>query len=133
MIVEAGLDLAVTQWLASLGIRFTPPFVTLAIRDRGNIIAAAVFNDYQGTNINMSVVFARRIALTRGNLRALFTYPFVTLGVNRLSVRTSATNMPVRKQIRRLGFRPEGKHPQYYGSTAAISYGMLRADCKWLR
>jgi hypothetical protein len=133
MIVEAGLDQPVTQWLGSLGIHFTPPFVTLAIRENGNIIAAAVFNNYQGTNIDMSVVFGRRIALTRGNLRALFTYPFVTLGVNRLSVRTMASNMSVRKQIRRLGFAPEGKHPQFYGQTAAISYGMLRADCKWLR
>lgn len=132
MIVETGHDDKVKDWLASAGITLVPPFVTFAILEDGKIIAAAIYNNYQASNIDLSVVFARRIALTRGNLKALFQYPFKQLGVNRISVRTRASNMSVRKQIRRLGFVPEGKHPQFYGAEQAVSYGMLRSQCKWL-
>lgn len=132
MIVEAGHDAKVSEWLSGLGVNLCPPFVTLAMMEDGKIIAAAVFNNYQDSNIDMSVVFSRRIALTRGNLRALFSYPFKQLGLSRVSVRTRASNMVVRKQIRRLGFQPEGKKPQFYGNEAAIEYGLLRSQCKWI-
>lgn len=132
MIVEAGHDAEVSEWLSALGISLCPPFVTLAIIENDKVIAAAIFNNFQDSNIDMSVVFSRRIALTRGNLRALFSYPFKQLGLNRVSVRTRASNMAVRKQIRRLGFQPEGKKPQFFGREAAIEYGLLRSQCKWL-
>lgn len=132
MIVEAGHDKEVADWLKSFGVSFVPPFSTLAMIKDGKVIACAVFNNYQDSNIDMSVVFGRRIALTRGNLRALFQYPFKQLGVNRISVRTRSNNMSVRKQIRRLGFEPEGKQPQFYGSEDAMLYGMVRSACKWL-
>lgn len=132
MRVEAGHDAKVSDWLEGFGVSFCPPFVTLAILEDDKVIAAAIFNNFQDSNIDMSVVFSRRIALTRGNLRALFSYPFKQLGLNRISVRTRASNMVVRKQIRRLGFQPEGKKPQFYGKEAAIEYGLLRSQCKWL-
>lgn len=132
MIVEAGRDKEVAQWLGEIGVPITPPYVTLAIVEKGKIIAAALFNNYQDSNIDLSVVFARPIALTRGNLRALFSYPFKQLGCERVSVRTRANNLKVRKQIRRLGFEPEGKHPRFYGNEAAMSYGMTRSQCRWL-
>lgn len=132
MIVEVGRDEKVADWLKGIGANFSPPFVTMCMVENDQIVAAAVFNNYQNSNIDLSVVFAKRIALTRGNLRALFQYPFKQLGVNRVSVRTRASNLGVRKQIRRLGFTPEGKHPNWYGDEAAFSYGMLRSDCKWL-
>jgi RimJ/RimL family protein N-acetyltransferase len=130
--VEAGKDKEVAEWLASIGIALTPPFVTLAMVEGGKVIAAALFNNYQDSNIDLSVVFARPVALTRGNLRALFSYPFKQLKVERVSVRTRANNMKVRQQIRRLGFAPEGKHPRFYGNEAAMSYGMTRSQCRWL-
>jgi hypothetical protein len=132
VIVEAGRDKEVAEWLGSIGLPITPPFVTLAIVEDGKVIAAALFNNFQESNIDMSVVFGRRIALTRGNLRALFSYPFKQLGLNRVSVRTRADNMAVRKQIRRLGFEPEGKKPFFYGSVSAMEYGMTRSQCRWL-
>jgi RimJ/RimL family protein N-acetyltransferase len=132
VIVEAGHDAKVSEWLSALGVKLCPPFVTLAMIEDGQIIAAAVFNNYQDSNIDMSVVFGRRIALTRGNLRALFSYPFKQIKVERVSVRTRASNLHVRKQIRRLGFKPEGKHLNFFGNEAAFSYGMLRSECKWL-
>ena len=132
MIVEAGHDAKVAEWLKCVGIHLCPPFVTLAMVENGKIIAAAVFNNYQDSNIDMSVVFSRRIALTRGNLRALFSYPFEQAKVRRISVRTRASNLNVRKQIRRLGFKPEGKQTQFFGNEDAMLYGMTRSDCKWL-
>lgn len=132
MIVEAGRDKEVAEWLRCVGVNICPPYVTLAIMEDGNVIAAAVFNNYQDSNIDLSVVFSRPIALTRGNLRALFSYPFKQLGMKRVSVRTRASDLKVRKKIRRLGFTPEGKHANWFGDEAAFSYGMLRSDCKWL-
>jgi len=132
VIVEAGHDAQVAAWLQSIGIHLCPPFVTLAILENRLVIAAAVFNNYQDSNIDLSVVFARPIALTRGHLRALFSYPFEQAKVSRISVRTRASNLRVRKQIRRLGFKPEGKQPLFYGNEDAMLYGMTRSDCKWL-
>lgn len=132
MIVEVGKDDLVAGWLKGIGVNLSPPFTTMCFLENERVVAAAIFNNFQDSNIDLSVIFAKRIALTRGNLRALFSYPFKQLKVERVSVRTRASNLDVRKQIRRLGFKPEGKHPRFYGSEPAFSYGMLRADCKWL-
>jgi len=131
VIVEAGRDNEAAQWLKARGVSIVPPYVTLVLMDGEKIRAVALFNNYQASNIDLSIV-ADGAEFQRKHVRALFTYPFKTLKVNRISVRTSADNIKVRKLIRRLGFEPEGKSLKFYGQSAAMNYGMLRENCKWL-
>jgi hypothetical protein len=132
VIIEAGRDQEASVWLAARGIDVVPPYVTLALSDGDAIRAVALYNNYQQDNIDLSVVTSGPVPLTRAHLRAIFDYPFNQLRVNRVSVRTSAASSEVRKHIRRLGFKPEGKHPKFFGPIAAMSYGMTRENCKWL-
>lgn len=101
-------------------------------RDTGLAEGAYVFNDRDADNIELSVYFGCVIPVTRNIIRTVFAYPFLQLGVGRVTARTRAGNLDVRKKIRRLGFKPEGRLRQYFPDDDAMLYGMLRDECRWI-
>lgn len=130
--IEPGHDESVAVLAKDFGITLCRPFTTLAFIEDGNLIGAAVFNGYNGSNIDLSVFSVRPLPYRRGHFRVLFDYPFNQLGVRRVTARTKAKNKKTRKQIRRLGFKPEGKQGKYYPDDDAMVYGLTRRECKWL-
>ena len=72
------------------------------------VIAAVVYDEYNGQNIFMHVA-ARpgRRWMTRQFLHTAFHYPFVQLGVQRITGWVEASNLDARKFDEHLGFRHE--------------------------
>lgn len=103
------------------------------VRD-GELIGGAVFHNWQGHDIQVSIAFDDPRWMRRRILRRLFAYPFVTLGCTRLTALTAADAGHVRRLLEGLGFTLEGRHPRGLGpDTDAVSYGLLSDDCRWLR
>lgn len=130
-----GEDVAVADWVGDrLGVLIVPPYTALGVIDaRGALRGGAVFNDYNGSNIEVTI--AGPGAMQRGVLRAGFHYVFAQLGCERVSAKTRRSNAVMRKMLPRLGFRWEGLARRYYGPARgddACLYGMLKADCKLL-
>ena len=119
-----------------LGTVFSGPYVALGfLDDTGTVRGGAIFNNYNGSNIEVTV-YAPKMA-ARGLIRAVLHYAFVQLKCNRLSARTRKNNKLAQKSLLRMGFVSEAKLPLYYGpnkNDAAILYRMDRETAlkRWL-
>lgn len=134
IVLQPGIP-GVDELLGRHGAALGPLDAGLGIWDHGEaqVIGAAIFNNYDFASMELTVIFDRPIALTRGMLNAVFSYPFIQLDRARLTARTRANNAQVRRKIRRLGFKPEGRLRRYFGDDDAMIYGMLKDECKWIQ
>lgn len=126
----------VVEWVASRIRGFGPvdeKCQGIGFASSGRIVAGAVFNNYTGHDIQLSFAADHPSWATRGNIRAVFDYPFNQLGCARVTTVTSKANKRARKLNEGIGFKIEGVHPRGWdGKQTAISYGLLRENCKWL-
>lgn len=100
---------------------------------KNEIIAAAVFHNYRGHDIQIGFCADSPRWAQRGVIRAVFHYPFVQLGCLRLTSIPAETNIRARKLNEGLGFKIEGYHPNAYApGVAAITYGMQKDECRWI-
>ena len=113
------------------------PAVGAAVLKDGNLVAAAVFNNFHvltnGSWCEISVVIGDKTILSRRILRQAFEYPFRQLGVTRLKAECSALNRECRKLLDRLGFKQEGiSRRAHDGSTDSVMWSMLPEECFWI-
>lgn len=96
--------------------------------DAGEPLAAVVFNDYNGSNIELTFAAER---ITRAVLRWIANYAFVDAGCRRVTVRAKRRNKPSLRLIMRTGFKFEGVAKRYYSDDDAVIYSMFKEHCKW--
>lgn len=99
----------------------------------GEMIAGVIYEGYTGHNIWMHVASKPGVHwLTRAFLRAVFSYPFVQLGVDRVSGYVDASNAAARRFDEHLGFQPEAtlKGAARDGGDV-ILYVMWKKDCRY--
>lgn len=115
---------------------FTGPYEAIGfVDDENRLRGGVVFNNYNGSNIEISV-YAPKMA-ARGLIRAVLHYVFVQLRCNRLTARTRKNNKLAQRSLARLGFTFEAALPLYYGpekNDTAILYRMERnvAMNRWI-
>jgi RimJ/RimL family protein N-acetyltransferase len=136
--IEAGrillfADAFVGNWMShKFGHQFLPPFTTMGFLD-GNrqLVGGVIFNQYHEGDIEISIYAPGR--LRRGHIVAICRYVFETLKCNRISARTRASSLDVRRNLDRAGFVQEGTLRRYYeDGENAVLYGMTKEDCRWL-
>jgi hypothetical protein len=131
-----GCDEMVGAWVGEkIGTKIMPPYVAIgATSDGVDLCAGAVFNDYTGSNLEITL--AADHGLTRGNIRAAMHYAFVQIGVVRLSAKTKRSNKIVQRMLPRMGFKFEGVSARYFGpnkSDDAMRFVLFSEDArKWL-
>ena len=124
---------AVARWAGErLGCSFIPPFTAIGILNRfGQRVGAAIFNDYADRNIELTVygpgAFQRNVCIWMAR------YCFIQNNCRRVTTRTAASNLYVRKLLEHHGWVKEGTLREWYSDDDAIIYGLLRDDCKFLR
>lgn len=102
------------------------------------LIGGVVYHNFMplpyGSIIEASFAFDDPRWASRTTLRTLFAYPFVQLGCVRMTVIVAKKNERSRSVVSKLGFKQEGSHPGAFdGRQTAISYGMAKDACKWLK
>lgn len=114
------------------GGRFEPHAPALGVVRDGVLIGGVVFSQFRGFDIDVSLAFDDPRWTRRRVLARLFRYPFVQLGCRRITAVVPDLER-MRKLMRGIGWTLEGRHPLAIdGERAALSYGMLREDCRWL-
>lgn len=99
----------------------------------GQLVVVCLFNCFTRWECNMHVVSnGSRRWCSRGFLAAAFAYPFIQLGVQRVTALVPAKNTDALVLDLRLGFVPEGVKRSAYGDDDLVVLGMLRGNCKWL-
>lgn len=94
-------------------------------------LCAVAFNNYSGASIEMTII-AEPGGITRGVLRYLAHYVFVTSGCRRLTVRTKKRNKPAQKMAVRFGFTYESVAKHDFRDDDAVVFRMLKAECRFL-
>ena len=131
-----GRDKEIAEWVSRRAPHADGGFekyVAIGIEENGEIIAGCVYNDYRGYAMHVSIASTTPRWATRGNLYALFAYPFLQLNVKRLTAYTGLSMASVRTFLVRLGFVQEGVIREGFVDDDCVVYGMLRGECRWLR
>ena len=127
-------DDRVAAWASKrMGVEITPPYTSFGlVGSDGLLRGAMIFNCFNEGSAEVSIYAPR--AVSRGSLRAAASYLFQTNGCNRVTARTRASSLRVRRFIEKVGFQQEGVLRAYYkDGEDAILYGLLRSECRWLQ
>ena len=95
--------------------------------------AVVVYNAKDEANINMSIASTNPKFCNRAMLKVAFAFPFVQLGLGRVTAVARDNNTDSIKFLERVGFILEGKMRRYYeNGNSALVYGLTRSECIWL-
>ena len=109
-------------------------FTSIGIVNNGTLVGGAVYHDYHGYMVDISLATTDKRWCTRKVLRSLFAYPFKQLGVTRLGVTCSKKNKDIRRLMDKLGFKLEGcARMAFDGKNDAMVYSMINTECRWLK
>lgn len=104
----------------------------------GKLIAAVIYNNFtcqlDGSffDAEMSVYSIDKSWATRQYLKAVFSYPFTQLKLERVHTACSAQDEGAIMFNKKVGFKPEGYHRgAWILGGDMISFGMLKGECKW--
>lgn len=125
-------DEFIGSWLeARLGVTIIPPYTSFGFIGADGLLAGAViFNGLNEGNVEVSIYAPK--AVSRRVLRVAADYAFQTLGCNRVTARTRASSLRVRRFIEKVGFQQEGVLRAYYqDGEDAILYGLTKSDNRW--
>jgi len=110
------------------------PSTALGVVRNGVLLGGFIYYRYTEFDVHLGAAFDRPGWALRETLRALFGYPFIQLGCTRMTAITGRRNKKARKGLVDLGFTLEGVHKRGLdGHEDAITYGMLKENCKWLK
>lgn len=127
---------AVIKWVSeniSYCTGFSPNAVGIGLEENGVLKCGVVYDNYSGEDIHMSIAAETPKWCSRGNLRMFFDYPFNQLNCARVTAMTAKGNKRTRRMCEGLGFTHEGTHKKAFsGGQTAISYGLIKEDCKWI-
>lgn len=98
----------------------------------GEIQGAVVYTNASPRNIVTSIVL--EAPLTRRFLYSVFWYPFVQLGVHRLTATVEEWNTKSLLFCKHVGFRVEGRLREAASDGGdVIMMGLLKKDCRFLK
>lgn len=136
-----GADKEVSEWAAAQFKQpkdYFDPCTAIGIVEKDKIIAAVIYNNQKESQgvpfmLEMTIASVDKRWATRHNLNALFSYPFTQLNLRRVNTQCDSTDEGLIMFNKRLGFVEEGRHRSAFPSGVdAISFGMMKEDCKWL-
>jgi RimJ/RimL family protein N-acetyltransferase len=112
------------------------PFASIGVEDKsGNLIAGALYNNYQGFDMNFTLATSSPRWAQRGVIAAFLAYPFNQRGCTRLTMVIGTDNPRAMKLPLWLGFKIEGIAKRFYdGVRDAYIIGLMREDAgKWIK
>jgi len=104
--------------------------VTIGYERSGVLAGGIVYTQHSHPNIIMAAVL--EAPLTRRFLRALFYYPFLQLGCERITVLIDDNNLKSRRLVEHVGWKLEGRLRRARPGGDVLLYGLLREECRWL-
>lgn len=124
------------RWAAhKIGVNGFGPGARAIAQMRGNEFAGVVvYDDATPWNCQMHVASdGTRRWLNRGFLFRTFAYPFIQLGLGRVTLLIRRSNHSSLSFASHLGFAIEcGRIARLFGNEDGVMLRMLREDCRWI-
>lgn len=110
-------------------------YVAIGVVENGGLIAGVIYNEYRPpVDIRESFASISPTWATKYTLKHLFAYPFIHLGVRRMSSVVDVANVASVDLTERLGFKREGViRKAMDNGNDAIMFGMLKEECPWIK
>jgi RimJ/RimL family protein N-acetyltransferase len=100
----------------------------------GEMLGVAIYHNFRQNDVEITFVTATPRWATSGNISAILHYPFIQLGVQRMTAITAKANKKARKLLTGLGFVLEGTHPYAHAGKTACTYGLYSETAqKWIK
>lgn len=127
-------DTLLTWAQERIGVTFRPDATTIGLEKDGALVAVVVYDGFSETDCNMHIASdGTRAWMNKALLLSAFAYPFVQLGLLRVTGLVPAHNAAALAFDEHLGFVREGYHPKAGpGGSDLISLGMLRDTCRFI-
>lgn len=125
----------VTRRIPGMEDRTFQQAVALGVIRRGILVGGVIYHNYRQPDhdIELSAAFSTPAWCRRETIRALFAYPFIQLGCQRITMLIRRSNKHARRFTERLGLKLEGvARRAYAGKEDIFVFGMLRDECRWL-
>lgn len=115
-------------------LNYSPSAAGIGLKQKGQLIAGVVYDDFNGSNIWMHVAAVPgRRWMTRGYLYTCFAYPFVQLECKRITGWVEASNIQSRRFCNHLGFTAEAiLQSAARDGGDVIMYVMHREKCRFI-
>lgn len=110
----------------------TDNFTAIGLVDDDKLLAGVVYSDFNGSNITAGIAGDGRRWLTPEFLWFMFFYPFVQLGVKRITACVEQTNVVSQQFVTKLGFSLEFRMERAGRTGDLLVYRMFREDCRYL-
>lgn len=108
-------------------------FEAIGLERDGRPIAATIYNHFADSNIVMSfAAIPGKRWLTRAYLSAIFRYPFVQLGVRRVTGFVALKNTDSLRFAKHLGAKTEGLMRHALPDDDLVVLGILKHECRWI-
>jgi RimJ/RimL family protein N-acetyltransferase len=112
---------------------FRPDARAIGLERDGEIVAVTVFDNFSSADCYIHIASdGTKRWMNRGFLAACFAFPFVQLGLRRVTGLVAAKNTAALAFDENLGFAREGYHPHAAGDDDLITLGLLRENCRFL-
>lgn len=117
-----------------IGVAFRRDAYTIGLEKDGKIVAVVIFDSFGEFDCNMHIASdGTRAWMNKSLLLAAFAYPFIQLGLLRLTGLVPADNADALAFDEHIGFVREGYHPKAGpGGKDLISLGLMREACRFI-
>lgn len=117
-----------------VGVTFRSDARTIGLERDGQIVAVVVFDSFGETDCSMHIASdGTRAWMNKALLVQAFCYPFVQLGLLRVTGLVPADNEAALKFDEHIGFVREGYHPKAApGGKDLVSLGLLKENCRFI-
>lgn len=112
-----------------------PLYSAIGVADEsGALLAGAVYNNWRHPSIEITFAVESPRWASRQAISCILRYPFVQLKCLRIVAYTASRNDRARAFLTNplIGFKEEGYHPNGFPDDDAVSYGLLRENCRWV-
>lgn len=117
-----------------IGFKFRRDAYTIGQERDGELVAVVVFDNFSDADCNMHIASdGSRAWLSKGLLMAAFAYPFIQLGLRRVTGMVPSRNEAALSFDEHIGFVREGYHPHALPDDDVVSLGMLRENCRFIQ
>jgi hypothetical protein len=122
----------VGHWTAKRvnGAFFEGGATAIGLERDGKLVAGVMYENWNGKSLMAHMAVEGR--LTRDFIGAIFTYPFITCGVNKIICPISAKNSKSIKLVLNMGFICEGKIADAHPDGDVAFYTLTRANCRFI-
>lgn len=106
---------------------------TIGLERDGQLVAVAVFDNFSPADCHVHLASdGSRHWMTRAYLLAAFSYPFVQLGLRRITGIVPAKNTAALALNEHMGYVREGYSRHALPDDDVVILGMLRSECRFL-